>query len=385
MAADGMQAMARSPEQETGAAPPKKVAVLVPGLYGGGAERAMLKLARGISARGYPVDLVLARAEGPYLTEIPESVRLVDLCARRVLASLPPLVRYLRGEEPDALLSVLHANVVALWARRLARVPTRVIVSERNTLSSAGQHYASDLRMRLTPYLKSYFYPWADGIVAVSEGVADDLAQMTGIPREQIQVIYNPIVTPELHQRAQVSVEHAWFKPGQPPVVLAVGRLTVQKDFATLIRAFAWVRQTRRARLLILGEGADRPALEALVGRLGVSQDVSLPGFVLNPYSFMAQASVFVLSSRWEGLPGAVIEALYCGAPVVATDCPGGPREILGDGEYGRLVPVGDSVALSRAIEATLADNTPPAPRESWLPFELGTVVDQYVSVLFGS
>lgn len=364
---------------------PKRLAILVPALYGGGAERVMLKLAEGIAVRGYAVDLVLALAEGPYLTEVPESVRLVDLQAGRVLTSLPALVRYLRREQPAALLSVLHANIVALWARRLANVPMQVVVSQRNTLSYEAQHYASDLRMRLTPQLIRRFYPWADGIVAVSKGVADDLAQVAGIPRRCIRVIYNPIVTPELRAKAQAPLEHPWFGPGEPPVILAVGRLTAQKDFPTLIRAFARVRQARPVRLLILGEGEDRPALEALVEQLGVKSDVSLPGFVANPYPYMAQAGLFVLSSQWEGLPGVLIEALYCGAPLVATDCPSGPREILADGRFGQLVPVGDVDALTQAIKVALADGKPRPTRESWRRFELETVVSQYLDVLVGN
>jgi glycosyltransferase involved in cell wall biosynthesis len=235
------------------------------------------------------------------------------------------------------------------------------------------------------PQLIRRFYPWANSIVAVSKGVADDLAQTAGLPRERIQVIYNPVVTPELREKAQTPLDHPWFKPGQPPVLLAVGRMSPQKDFPTLIRAFARVRQTRPAKLLILGEGKERPGLETLVRQLGLGQDVSLPGFVTNPYPYMARTSLFVLSSRWEGLPGVLIEALYCGAPIIATDCPSGPTEILADGRYGQLVPVGDVTALARAIETTLVSKTPDPPPESWRPFELKTVVNQYINMLWGS
>jgi len=364
---------------------PTRLSIFVPQMSGGGAQRSMLKLAGGIAARGCAVDLVLARAEGPLLAEVPESVRLVDLKARRLLTSLPALVRYLRREQPVAMLSVLHANIIALLARRLTSVPRRVVVSERNMPSQKARHYASDLRMRLTPQLIRRFYPWADGIVAVSKGVADDLSRVAGIPRERIRVIYNPIVTPELRAKAQAPLEHPWFGSGEPPVILAVGRLTAQKDYPTLIQAFARVRETHPARLLILGEGEERPVLEALVRQLGLEQDVSLPGFILNPYPFMVQGALFVLSSRWEGLPGVLIEALYCGVPLVATDCPSGPREILADGKYGRLVPVGDPLALSRAMEVTLAGNRIRPPKESWLPFEQETVVSQYMNVLLAS
>jgi glycosyltransferase involved in cell wall biosynthesis len=328
---------------------------------------------------------VLAQREGPYLAEVPESVRVVDLQASRVLTSLPALRRYLRSARPHSLLSVMkHANIVALWARRLAGVPTRIVVSERVALSPNVEH-ASDWSTRLMPHVIRMFYPWADSIVAVCHGVADDLANRTGLPRKDIDVIYNPIVTPDLKRRAHGPVEHPWLQPGEPPVVLAVGRFQPQKDFPTLLRAFARVRQSRPARLMLLGDGPERPALEALIATLGLEPDVTLPGFVTVPYPYMARASVFVLSSGWEGLPGVLIEALYCGAPLVSTDCPTGPREILRDGRYGRLVPVGDEVALAQAIDMALAGEIPPPPPESWRPFELETVVDQYLEVLLAA
>lgn len=364
---------------------PRKLAIFVPSMYGGGAERSMLKLAGGIAARGYSVDLILARAEGQYMAEIAESVNIVNLGAKRVASSLPALVRYLRLAQPAAILSVLHANIVAVWARRMAGVSTRVLVSERNTLSFGTRHYASDLRIRLTPQLIKRFYPWADSIIAVSKGVADDLSQFTGIAPERIRVIYNPIVTPELQTKAGGLLDHPWFKTGEPPVILGAGRLSPQKDFPSLFKAFAHVRKNRRARLLILGEGEERPALEALAKQLGLERDIGLPGFVPNPYPYMTRAGVFVLSSRWEGLPGVLIEALYCGAPLVATDCPSGSREILADGHYGQLVKVGDVEALARAIESGLDNQIPRPPQESWRPFELNTVVDQYIDALYGA
>ncbi len=367
--------------------PQERLAIFVPSMLGGGAERIALNLARGISERGYVVDLVLAEAQGPYLAELPESVRVVDLKASRTLKSLPGLVRYLRRERPQAMLSVLaHANLIALWARRLADVPSRVVVSVRNTLSRSAQHSPS-LRNNLMLKLIRRYYPWADGIVAVSKGVADDLSQVAGIARDRIQVIYNPIVTPTLREKARAPLDHPWFMNGQAPVVLSVGRLTAtnQKDFPTLIEAFAQVRRSRPARLMILGEGEQRANLEAMVKKLGLEQDVLLPGFVANPYPYMRRASVFVLSSRWEGLPGVLIEGLYCGAPLIATDCPSGPREILKDGQYGQLVPVGDANALARAIELALEENAPAPPAESWRPYELDSAVSQYVNLLAGS
>src|SRR5450759_476144 len=360
-----------------------RLAFFLPGLYDGGAERIMLNLAKGIAARGYLVDLVLARAEGPYMDEVPDSVRLIDLKAPRVLGSGPALVRYLRREKPIALLSVLYANIVALWSRRFAGIPKRVIIAEHNTLSSVVKG-ESDLRWQLYPRLARWFYPWADGIIAVSKGVADDLAQVTMIPREQIRVIYNPVVSPELFDRSTAVFEHPWFRGGQPPVVLAVGRLTTQKAFDVLIQAFAQVRRTRSARLLILGEGEERPTLEAMIKKFGLGEDVSLPGFVSNPYCYMAHAALFVLSSRWEGLPTVIIEAMSLGMPIIATDCPSGPREILMDGKYGKLVPVDNPSTLAAAIEMALTTNIPRPTRESWEPFEIGGVIDQYINILLG-
>jgi glycosyltransferase involved in cell wall biosynthesis len=255
-------------------------------------------------------------------------------------------------------------------------------VNEQNTVSfEAGN--ASSWRGRLTPRLIKRFYPWANGIVVVSHGVRDDMAQLTKIPRERITVIYNPsIVSADVREKAQAPLDHPWFEPGQPPVLIAVGRLQIQKDYPTLLQAFAQVRQKRPVRLLILGEGKERPMLEEIIKTLGVEEDVSLPGFVMNPFAYMARASLFVLSSRWEGLPTVLIEAMCCGTPVVSTDCPSGPREILREGQYGQLVPVGEPTALARAIETTLDAKTSSPPPESWRPYELDTVVSQYTSLL---
>ena len=212
------------------------------------------------------------------------------------------------------------------------------------------------------------------------------MAQVTGIPRERIKVIFNPsVVGTEVAEKAKAPLDHPWFEPGQPSVVVAVGRLQEQKDYATMIRAFAQVRKARPVRLLILGEGKERPMLEALIEELGLQEDVGLPGFVMNPYAYLARASLFVLSSRWEGLPTVLIEALCCGTPVVSMDCPSGPREILRGGEYGRLVPVGDAEALARAIEKTLDEERSSPPAKSWQPYDLHNNVDQYMDLLLGN
>ncbi len=366
----------------------KRLTIFLPALYGGGAEHTMLNLAQGIAGRGHIVDLVLAQAEGPYLAQIPETVRLVDLGKgsivnrNRTLTRLPSLIRYLRDERPDAMLSALsRANLVAICASRIAGKPRRVVVNQQNTVSKDAPNFPDRLG-RLAPRLARYIYRWADYVVGVSQGVVDDLVQSVGVPQHLVKVIFNPGITPELRKKAQEQLDHPWFQPGESPVIIAVGRLSPQKDFPTLLKAFAQLHQTRQVRLLILGEGPERKTLEALAAQLGVEQDVALPGFVENPYPYMVNASVFVLSSLWEGLPTVLVEAMFCGPPIVATDCPSGPREILRNGEFGRLVPVGEPKALAEAIGAALDGKISRPPIESWQPYELETVVDQYVDIL---
>lgn len=362
----------------------ERLAIFLPGLYDGGAERILLNLAQEIAARGVSVDLVLARAEGPYMAEIPDSVRLIDLKAIRVMTCLPALVHYLRSERPVALLSALYANIIAVWAKRIAGFHQRVVLTEHNTLTSVSNG-ENDLRWRVYPELARRFYPWADDIIAVSKGVATDLSLAAKLSPDRIQVIYNPIVTPDLQEKSKAPLEHAWFRAGEPPVVLGVGRLTAQKAFNVLIEAFAQVRKSQPARLLILGEGEERPMLEAQIRQLELEQDVDLPGFVSNPYSYMADAALFVLSSRWEGLPTVLVEAMSLRTPVIATDCPSGPREILMDGQYGQLVPMDDPRALALAINNSLSNREVCVPDESWMPFELNFVTDQYLSMLLRS
>lgn len=358
------------------------LAIFYTSLYGGGAERIIVNLARGFVEQGLSLDLVLVNAEGPYLPLVPPEVQIVNLGARRLLGSIPALVRYLKENKPTAVLSALEdTNIVALWSQVLAGVPTRVVVSVHNTVSREAQN-STELKRRIAPYLVRLFYPWADRIVTVSQGSADDLVNL-GLSPEQIQVIYNPVVTPQLFQKAMEQLDHPWFKPDSAPVILGVGRLEKQKDFPTLIRSFAKVQQQYPSRLMILGEGKERPALEALVQELGIEKDVTLPGFVDNPYAYMAKSAVFVLSSLFEGLPTVLIEAMAGGTPVVATDCESGPAEILSNGQYGKLVAVGDVNGLAEAILSTL--ETPldsESLRQRAGEFSLDKAVAQYRQVL---
>lgn len=360
---------------------PRRLALFMPGFAGGGAERVLLTLAEHFAGQGRAVDLIVARARGPLRDEVPAAVRVVDLAAPRLSASVWGLTRYLRRHSPEVMLSALSVtNCVAAWARGMARVPTRLILTEHNTLSQTLQNSA-DRRLRLLPWLMRRSYPKAERIVAVSHGVARDLAQQLGLGHDQVRVIHNPVVTQRLHQLAQQSVAHPWFGAEQPPVVLGGGRLIPQKDFATLIEAFAQVRQTQPSRLVILGEGPERPALQALAAQLGVERDVDLPGFVTNPYAYMRRAKVFVLSSRWEGLGNVIIEALAAGTYVVSTDCPSGPREILTDSACGALVPVGAPRALAAAITQALGSARAPGCG-CWAAFASEAIGRQYLELM---
>ncbi|MBD2248420.1 glycosyltransferase [Nostoc sp. FACHB-888] len=332
----------------------KRLTIFVHRLYGGGAERAMLNLARGFSQQGIQVDLVLLQVEGTYLSQLPPEVRVVNLGGGRLWQCFPALVRYFQREQPSVMLSTLDdTNIAALCARRLAGSKTRLVVNVQNTISQDAKN-ATQLKTRIMPQLVRWFFPWSDAVVPVSQGVAEDLVQI-GVSVERIQVIPNPVVTPNVFQKAQEEVDHPWFVPGQPPVILGVGRLNKQKDFPTLLRAFAQLRRRCPSRLVILGDDeGEEASLKKLIQELGLTEDVDLPGFVSNPYAYMARSAVFVLSSLFEGLPSVLIEAMAVGTPVVATNCKSGPLEILENGKYGKLVAVGDASGLGTAILETL-------------------------------
>ncbi|OYQ63090.1 glycosyl transferase [Pseudanabaena sp. SR411] len=359
-----------------------RIALFLRTLGGGGAERAHINLARGLIEAGIAVDLVLSAGEGLELWEIPSEVRVIDLKAARVSASLPSLIRYLRQEQPVAIIPTLHYAIeVAIVAKYLAGVSTKVLVPEQNNLSREVKYHEKGSRQRLIPLAVRFLYPLADCLVGVSRGVAEDLAQITGLSLERINVIYNPAF-PELQEKAQEPIDHPWFMPGSPPVIISVGRLEDQKDYPTLIKAFAKVRAVCNARLMILGWGPDQSKLGALVAELSLTEHVEMPGFVKNPFPYMKKAAVFALSSRWEGMPNVIIEALTIGTPVVSTNCESGPTEILNDGTYGELVPVGDSQSLADALLKVLSGNIKSVSPD-WLDqFSLKLITQQYLNVL---
>jgi glycosyltransferase involved in cell wall biosynthesis len=368
------------------------VAVYLPSLDGGGAELVMLRLATALAARDRRVDLVLAQARGPYLDRVPDAVRVIDLGARKPVVATKTVrfAGYLRRARPRAVLSALDVVDSALVSRALARTPTRVVLTVHTHLSSQFADKPDGGIARVRRGLIRALYPRTDRIVAVSRGVAADAERVAGLVPGRIAVIANPVVASELADRAREPVEHPFLGNGGPPVILAIGRLVRQKDFPTLLEAFALVRAQRAARLIVLGDPDPRepdvpPALEQAIARHGLRDDVSLAGFVANPHAFLARADVLALSSLYEGLPTVLIEALAAGTPIVATDCDSGPREILEDGRHGTLVPVGDARALADGLLAALAaPRDPDALRAAAQRYTAEAVVGDYLRMLEG-
>jgi glycosyltransferase involved in cell wall biosynthesis len=330
------------------------VALFLPSLDGGGAERVFVQLANEFAALGLRPDLVLATARGPYLSEVAEGVRIVDLGAKGVTRALPKLVRYLRTERPDAVLSALdHSNIVAILACRIARTGTRCVISMRSVPSAVYREETLARKWVLPPLMRAS-YGCADRIIANSQRVAADLIDNFKVPPEKVSIIYNPLDLELIRRLSHETLEDPWLSSSSTPLILGVGSLAILKDFPTLIRAFSIVRSQRACRLVILGEGPDRRALESLVADLGLKKDVHLPGFVNNPFAWMRVATVMVCSSLTEGCPNALMQALACGTPVVSTDCVGGCSEILERGRWGRLVPVRDAQAMAAAVSAAM-------------------------------
>ena len=395
---------------------PSHIALFMSALAGGGVQRSMRNLAVALAQAGHRVDLIVCHDNNAPTPDLDRAgVRCISLqpasalagrllalradpSAWRVLARpvllplksanklryLPALRDYLARERPIGLISAMtQCNLVALWARCLARVPTRVAVSERNMFSQFVRQHRRAWRWRHMPALAAHSYRSADAIIAVSDAVARDLVTATSLSPARIAVAPNPVVDRELEAGRAQPLAHPWFVEGAPPVVLGVGRLVEQKDPATLIHAFARLRAQRPARLVLLGDGPQRARLTGLAKELGVADDVEFAGWVDNPFVYMAHAAVMALPSRWEGLPGVLIQAMACGCPVVATDCPGGSAEILENGRYGRLVPVGDAAALASAIGAEI--ETPTAQsllRERAAFYTPERAAERYMSLL---
>jgi glycosyltransferase involved in cell wall biosynthesis len=407
--------------------PRRRVAFLLDNLNGGGAERVVLGMASGFCALGYDVDLLVCELQGELCGSVPPGVNLIVLQPVGKIAGLRSAIRrgglrglggnlfwlasarkiprsfryirhirdYLHSARPEVMLSALgKSSISAVLAASGLDVATRIFVgvqialsvrSEQSRKSGKGQAYA------MLPMFR-YCFPKAHGLIAASRGVADDAIRLLDLDPTRVHSVYNPVVITEPAGESGSACAHPWFQPGAAPVVLGMGRLVEQKNFPLLVRAFAAVRQQVNARLVILGgdkssteQMAHRQYLQDLAAELGIAKDVALLGYQSNPHAFLRAAQVFVLSSSFEGFGNVLVEALLAGCPVVSTDCPSGPAEILDNGRYGSLVPVNDVGRLADAILASLAsDRDAEALRRRGREFSLERAVEGYHQILFG-
>jgi glycosyltransferase involved in cell wall biosynthesis len=324
----------------------------------GGAQRVTVNIANSLAARGYPIDLVTAQLDGTFVSEISDAVNTIDLAVTGVLGTgiltaVPKLVSYLEASQPAVLFaSRTHTNIAAIVATWIADTDTRIAVTEHSPFD-----YQNTAKDRVAAALAAQIYPYADGVIAVSEGVAQSIVAGTNVSMEQITVLNNPIDLDAIQSGARQPVDHEWLTDPTLEPIVSVGRLKRQKGFSVLLESVSRLRESRpEIRLLIVGEGSDRDRLESLAHELDIEDIVSFTGYTDNPYIYMHHSSVFATASTAEGLPTVLIEALACGASIVSTDCQYGPREILCDGEYGRLTPVNDVQRMTQAIAATLDD-----------------------------
>lgn len=392
-----------------------RVAIFIEALRGGGAERSTVNLANSLAERGVHIDLLLMKDDGVFTNQVSPLVNLIKVKKSRFWAALwllkarpieilymfclfllpgspkplravPGIVNYIHDARPNVLMSVLdYGNIAVIVAKWLSGIDLRIVIGQRNQLSREYTGRSAWRRKLVIPTLR-YFYKRADVIVAVSKGVALDLHQCLSIPTTKIFAIYNAVSNDMLYTQSKKELKHPWFGHIDRRVILAAGKLKPQKDFETLLRAFQIVRSREIVELVILGEGPLRSNLEMLAKDLGVEDHVSFEGFVENPFNYMRNADLFVLSSRYEGLPGVLIQALACGCPVVSTACPSGPAEILNDGQFGALVPVGDVRKLADAILAFLeATHDKRALEEHGRSFSEKAAISKYLQVMFPS
>jgi glycosyltransferase involved in cell wall biosynthesis len=362
-----------------------RIAFFLQNLRYGGAQKVTINIANGLTARGYHVDLVTANFEGDFVSDVNSGLHVVDLdvpsvAGLGVLAGVPRLKTYLETTKPDILIAgQTHANIAAALAARIAKVSPQVTLTEH---SAYGR--SEGLKDWFTNTLASYVYTLADEVVGVSGGVVESIVENTRVDPAKTSVLYNPIDLESVRARSKEPVDDKWLSNPEIDSIVSVSRLESQKNLSLLLRAFKIVHEQHPStRLIVVGKGSERRRLGELARSLEIEDVVSFPGYVDNPYAYMRHSAVFVLSSRYEGLPTVLIEALACGCSIVSTDCPYGPREILVDGEYGRLTPVDDESALANAIEEMLED---PADSQESVErsehFTMSNGIDRYESYI---
>lgn len=364
----------------------RHIGLLFSNFGGGGIQRVRLTLAEALLQKGWRVDLIVVNSSGPLKSEIPAGSQLFDLSVAHSSQSIQKIITYLHTENPDILLSSqTHINISAIIARSFSHWKGRLFLTEHITIDYVAKN-ATNWKDRLLPFLARLFYRGADGVILVSKQTAQHFIKATHLPERLVHVIYNPIVSHRMIDQSKLQADHKWFDLRGTPVVLSAGRLTKQKDFDTLLKAFRLVvLNIPSARLLILGEGEELDRLLGLVDQLNLKESVQFMGYVNNPYAFMEKAAAFVLSSQWEGFGNVLAEAMACGTPVVSTDCPSGPREILDNGTYGALVPPGNPEMLAAAILDEIRNpHNKDLLKQRANEFSIEKILPQYIQLLTG-
>jgi glycosyltransferase involved in cell wall biosynthesis len=331
-----------------------RICLFMADFSGGGAERVMVNIANELAARGHEVDLVVARADGHHRELVGPGIQVRDV-GRRLAYTLIPLVAYLRQNRPATVLAAgVHACTVAVLAKFLSGIPCRLVVSLHSELYPVPGALAGGWKERFNPILAKLFFRSADRIVTVSDGLRRRAMGQIGGPAEKYVTIYNPVFSERIADWAKEPIDHPWFGRADSPVLVGVGRLSREKGFDVLLHALALVRKRLDARLILLGEGPERDTLAAAADTLGIREAVDFHGFTRNPYAYVSRANMLVMPSRQESFGNVLVEALAVGTPVVSSDCPHGPREILGKGEYGTLVPPDNPEEMAQAILGAL-------------------------------
>lgn len=332
------------------------ICFFAPNLKGGGAERVISILANLSDNSNYDITIILAHAEGPYLKDINSSINIIDLKLEKISHTLQYLIRFLRSNKPDILFSShIHSSIIAIWAVKLARVTTHTIIRQP-TMLKPTLHKKETLKSKVVNKIFCKTIALADTIVVTNKAMYDEFLLLTNINSQKIHIIPNPVPIDRIKDKSLEMVDHPWLQENKKiPVILSAGRLVEVKDFKTLLRAIKQLNRTTRARLIILGEGPLKDELKSYINQLNIEHLVDMPGFKTNPYSYMKNADVYVMSSLWEGFPNSLIESMACGTTVVSTDCEGGAAEILDFGQYGALVPVGNHIEMAGAILDSLS------------------------------
>lgn len=358
-----------------------KILFILPSLGGGGAERTILNLINNLDRQRFKPQLAVLNLEGEYLDLLRKDIKVFDLKKSRARYAILELTKLINKEKPNIVLgTIVQIRILLHFVKKLSRHKPIFITRCENFQSKTEEN-------RIIKFLSDVSLRTSDYIITISRGIAKDLIEHHDVKEEKIRIIYNPINLENVQKLAKKPLNHPWFL-SQEPVIIAVGRLTKQKGFSYLIKALFLIHPETKAKLVILGQGPEKEKLKELSKQLNIEKEVEFLGFQKNPYRFITQAKVFVLSSLWEGFGNVIIEAMACGCPVVSTNCQSGPSEILENGKYGILVPIANSKSLAGGI-LKLLDNSKlrkelsEKGRQKVKDFDIKKIVKEYQDLFF--